>query len=39
MLSYLDTDNFVLALVSKREDLNLADAPIPAEAIRVVPVP
>jgi zinc protease len=36
---YLDTDNFVLALVSKRAQLNLADAPIPAEAIRDVPVP
>jgi zinc protease len=36
---YLDRNNFVLAVVSKREDLNLADAPIPAEAIRVVPVP
>ena len=36
---YLDINNFVLALVSKRSDLNLADAPIPAEAIREVPVP
>ena len=36
---YLDPENFVLALVSKREDVNLADAPIPAEAIREVPVP
>ena len=36
---YLDPENFVLALVSKREDLDLADAPIPAEAIREVPVP
>jgi zinc protease len=36
---YLDLNNFVLALVSKREDLDLADAPIPAEAIREVPLP
>ena len=36
---YLDINNFVLALVSKRSELNLADAPIPAEAIREVPVP
>jgi zinc protease len=36
---YLDTDNFVLALVSKREHLELAVAPIPAEAIRYVPAP
>jgi zinc protease len=36
---YLDINNFVLALVSKREDLNLAGAPIPAEAIREVPIP
>ena len=36
---YLDINNFVLALVSKRSDLDLADAPIPAEAIRDVPVP
>jgi zinc protease len=36
---YLDTNNFVLALVSKREQLDLAVAPIPAEAIRYVPVP
>jgi zinc protease len=36
---YLDLNNFVLALVSKREDLNLADVSIPAEAIRQVPLP
>jgi zinc protease len=36
---YLDTDNFVLALVSERAQLDLADAPIPTEAIRDVPVP
>jgi zinc protease len=36
---YLDINNFVLALVTKRSDLNLADAPIPAEAIREVLVP
>jgi zinc protease len=36
---YLNLNNFVLALVSKREDLNLADAPIPTEAIREVPLP
>jgi predicted Zn-dependent peptidase len=36
---YLDTDNFVLALVSKREQLNLAEAPLPPEAIRYVPAP
>jgi zinc protease len=36
---YLDINNFVLALVSYREDLDLADAPIPAEAVREVPVP
>lgn len=36
---YLDLNNFVLAVVSKREDLNLTGAPIPAEAIRVVPIP
>jgi zinc protease len=36
---YLDIHNFVLALVSKREDLNLTSAPIPAEAIREVPIP
>jgi zinc protease len=33
---YLDTDNFVLALVSKRQQLDLADAPIPSVAIRYV---
>ncbi len=38
-LRYLDINNFVLALVTKRSDLNLADAPIPAEAIREVLVP
>jgi zinc protease len=36
---YLDLNNFVLAVVSKWEDLNLTGAPIPAEAIRVVPIP
>jgi zinc protease len=36
---FLDINNFVLALVSKREDLDLANAPIPAEAVREVPVP
>ena len=36
---YLDLNNFVLALVSKRENLDLADAPIPAESIREVPLP
>ena len=36
---YLDTDNYVLALVSKREQLNLAEAPLPPEAIRYVPAP
>jgi zinc protease len=36
---YLDTDNFVLALVSKQQQLDLTDTPIPPEAIRLVPVP
>jgi zinc protease len=36
---YLDTDNFVLALVSKRERLDLAVPAIPTEAIRDVPAP
>jgi zinc protease len=36
---HLDTDNFVLALVSKREQLELAGTPIPIEAIRYVPAP
>jgi zinc protease len=36
---YLDTDNFVLTLVSKQEQLNLAETPIPPEAIRYVPAP
>jgi zinc protease len=36
---YLDTDNFVMTLVSKREQLNLAETPIPPEAIRYVPAP
>jgi zinc protease len=36
---YLDTDNYVLALVSKRAHLGLAGAPIPAEAIHEVPIP
>jgi len=36
---YLDTDNFVLALVSKRDRLDLALAAIPTESIRYVPAP
>jgi zinc protease len=36
---YLDTENFVLALVSKRERLQLSVAAIPAEAITYVPAP
>jgi zinc protease len=36
---YLDTDNYVLALVSKRQQLDLTDVPIPPEAIRYVPAP
>jgi zinc protease len=36
---YLDTDNFVLALVSKRNQLDLAVTSIPTEAIRYVPAP
>jgi zinc protease len=36
---YLNTDNFVLAIVSERAQLDLADAPIPAEAISDVPAP
>jgi zinc protease len=36
---HLDTDNFVLALVSKREQLDLAVTSIPTEAIRYVPAP
>jgi zinc protease len=36
---YLDTENFVLALVSKRQELDLADAPIPPSTIRYVPAP
>ena len=36
---YLNINNFVLALVSKQSDLDFDDAPIPAEAIRDVPVP
>jgi zinc protease len=36
---YLDTDNFVLALISKRAQLELAGTPIPSEAIRYVPAP
>jgi zinc protease len=36
---YLDTENYVLAIVSKRPQLNLADAPIPPEAVRYVPAP
>jgi zinc protease len=35
---FLDTENFILALVSKRAQLDLAGAPIPTEAIREVPV-
>ncbi|HYY16183.1 MAG TPA: pitrilysin family protein, partial [Gammaproteobacteria bacterium] len=35
----LNTDNFVLALVSKREQLELAVPSIPAEAIRYIPAP
>jgi zinc protease len=36
---YLDTDNFVLALVSKRDQLDLSVTSVPAEAIRYVPAP
>jgi zinc protease len=36
---YLDTDNYVLALVSKRDQLDLAVPAIPTEAIRDVPAP
>jgi zinc protease len=36
---YLDMNNFVLALVSKRAELNLADVPIPIEAVREVILP
>ena len=36
---YLDIENFVLAIVSKRERLDLTGVPIPAEAIRHGPVP
>jgi hypothetical protein len=36
---YLETEHFVLALVSKRQQLDLADAPIPLEAVRFVPAP
>jgi zinc protease len=36
---YLDTDNFVLALVSKQQQLDLVDIPIPPEGVRVVPAP
>jgi zinc protease len=36
---HLDTNNFVLALVSKRAQLELTAAPIPAEAIHYVPAP
>jgi zinc protease len=36
---YLHTDAFVLALVSKREQLELAGTSIPAEAIQYVPAP
>jgi zinc protease len=36
---YLDTENFVLALVSKRRELDLGEAPLPSAAIRYVPAP
>jgi zinc protease len=36
---YLNTDDFVLALVSKRPQLNLTDAPVPPATIRYVPAP
>ena len=36
---YLDTENFVLALVSKRERLQLSVAAIPPEAVTYVPAP
>ncbi len=36
---HLDSGNFVLALVSKRAQLDLAGTPIPSEAIRYVPAP
>jgi predicted Zn-dependent peptidase len=36
---YLDPDNFVIALVSHKADVNLADLPIPAPAVRQVPIP
>jgi zinc protease len=36
---YLDTQNFVLALASKREQLTLTVAPIPPEAIAYTPAP
>ena len=36
---YLDTDNFVLAVVSKRERLQLSVAALPAGAIAYVPAP
>jgi zinc protease len=36
---YLQTDDFVLALVTKRDRLDLAVTAIPAEAMRDIPVP
>jgi zinc protease len=36
---YLGSDNFVLALVSKREQLDLTEAAIPAESIQYVTAP
>ncbi|MBI3326046.1 MAG: insulinase family protein, partial [Nitrospinae bacterium] len=36
---YLDTGNFVLALVSKRAKLDLASAPVPVDVITHVPAP
>jgi predicted Zn-dependent peptidase len=36
---YLQTDDFVLALVTKRDRLDLAVTAIPAEAIRDIPIP
>ncbi len=36
---YLDTEHFVLALVSKREKLELTVAPIPADIITYAPAP
>jgi predicted Zn-dependent peptidase len=36
---YLDTENFVLALVSKQAQLDLTATSIPTEAIQYVPAP